>query len=136
MNRKIIIPAILIIVAVTLGARSWFTRSTAVEASGTLEARNVNVGSKVGGRVAKVLVAEGDRVQAGQVLVTFEDSELEARLLQARGSYEQAKANYEKMSHGSRSEDIAEAKATHNYQEHNADVYRADVERARADAVN
>jgi multidrug resistance efflux pump len=130
---------IVIVVAValaTLGMRSWFKRDNTLTASGTLEARDVNVGSKVGGRVSRVNVLEGDHVQPGQVILSFEDSELNARLLSARGKYEEAKANYEKMLHGSRPEDIAEARGTADYQQHFADTYRADIEKAKADLEN
>src|ERR1700686_2651889 len=40
--------------------------------SGTLEARTVNVGSLVGGRVSNTLIDEGVHVTAGQLLVTLE----------------------------------------------------------------
>jgi len=131
-------PIVIVLVAAlaTLGMRSWFTRDNTLTASGTLEARNVNVGSKVGGRVSQVNVLEGDHVQPGQIILTFEDSELNARLLSARGKYEEAKANYEKMLHGSRPEDIAEARGTAEYQQRFADTYRADIERAKADLAN
>ncbi|HWC18561.1 MAG TPA: efflux RND transporter periplasmic adaptor subunit [Terriglobales bacterium] len=130
-------PVIILVLALaTIGMKSWWKRDDSITASGTLEARNVNVGSKVGGRVAQVKVLEGDHVQAGQVILTFEDSELNARLLSARGKYEEAKANYQKMLHGSRPEDIVEARATAEYQAHMADTRRADVERAQADLAN
>jgi HlyD family secretion protein len=130
-------PAIIVVVVLaTIGTRSWWKRDDSITASGTLEARNVNVGSKVGGRVRQVNAIEGDRVQAGQVILAFEDSELNARLLSARGKYEEARANYQKMLHGSRPEDIAEARATADYQVHMADTRRADVERAQADLTN
>ncbi|MFI5105813.1 MAG: biotin/lipoyl-binding protein, partial [Terriglobales bacterium] len=48
----------------------WRSSSSAITASGTLEARNITVGSKVGGRVTKVLVREGDRVEPNQLLIT------------------------------------------------------------------
>jgi HlyD family secretion protein len=76
----------------------------ALEASGTIEARNIRVGSKVGGRIAGVMVREGDRVEPGQVLVTFEDDELEAALRQAQ-------ASLRKLESGNRPEEIAEARA-------------------------
>lgn len=46
---------------------------------GTVETQEVRLGSKVGGRVAEVTVAEGDIVREGQPLVSFEDPELLAR---------------------------------------------------------
>lgn len=136
MKRWAAIVIVLGIALTTLGMKSWFGRDNSLTASGTLEARNINVGSKVGGRVARINVLEGDHVQPGQVILTFEDSELSGRLLTAQGRFEEAKANYEKMQHGSRPEDIAEARGTAAYQQHFADTYRADVERAQADLTN
>src|SRR5215813_8163256 len=96
MKYKIFIPVVLVILAVSIAARSWFHRDSSLNASGTLEARNVSAGSKVGGRITQVLVAEGDHVQKDQLLVTFDETELYAALLQARGRYAQARANYAK----------------------------------------
>src|SRR5690349_415820 len=136
MKRWAAIIVVVVVVVATIGVRSFWKKDNTITASGTLEARNVNVGSKVGGRVSQVNVLEGDHVQAGQVILAFEDSELNARLLSARGRYEEAKANYEKMLRGNRPEDIAEARATAKSQEHMEDTHRADVERAQADLAN
>lgn len=94
MKRWAAVIVVLGIALATLGMKSWFGREDSLTASGTLEARNINVGSKVGGRVARVNVLEGDHIQPGQVLLTFEDSELNGRLVSAQGKYEEAKANY------------------------------------------
>ncbi len=107
MNRKLIL--ILLAAAVALAATGlyagWFRRDTALQGSGTVEARNIRVGSKIGGRIDRVLVREGDSVQLGQVLITFDDKELQASL-------EQSRANAEKSRRGYRPEEIAEARAT------------------------
>jgi multidrug resistance efflux pump len=138
MKRKVVlIPLILIAVALTLGMHSWFNHDDAsLTASGTLEARNINVGSKVGGRVTKVLANEGDRLEANQLLVVFDDAELSARVLQARGRLEQAQANLAKMLNGSRPEEIAEAQATSGASDGSLAQSRADLERAKADYEN
>src|SRR5882762_8530779 len=137
MKKKVFIPILIAVVLVSIGARTWWSRGKdSLAASGTLEARNISVGSKVGGRISKVLVAEGDHVQTGQVLVTFEDSELNARLLQAQGRYAQARAVYTKLLNGSRPEDIAEAKATGKASESEIFAARATVNRAESDLVN
>ena len=114
-----------------------------LKASGVLEARNINLGSKIGGRVTKVLVREGERVEAGQILLEFDGSEQAARVEQARGRLALAKANLEKMETGSRPEDIAEteAAARQNGQAPGFRVEelasaRADLQRARTDAAN
>lgn len=52
----------------------------------------VDVGSTVTGRVAQVLVREGDRVRAGQPLVRLESEESQAALAQAAASEQQAQA--------------------------------------------
>jgi multidrug resistance efflux pump len=81
------------------------------EWSGTVEARTISVGSRVGGRVQKVLVREGDRVAAGDPIVTLEPGDLEAQRLVAEGQLAEAEANQLKLQRGSRPEEIAEAKA-------------------------
>ena len=131
-------------VALPLSAYSWFHRGDPpLTASGTLEARNINVGSKEGGRVTKVLASEGDRLEANQLLVTFEDAELAARLLQSRGKLEQAQANLAKMLHGSRPEEIEEAQAagrlpdgSKGYRAEEIAQAQADLARAKADLAN
>jgi len=76
MNRKrivLILVAVLGIAAVAAYSSGWLRRDTALRSSGTVEARNIRVGSKVGGRIDQVLVREGDNVEPGQVLITFDD---------------------------------------------------------------
>src|SRR5438477_8696286 len=106
MNRKLIL--ILVGSAAVLAATGlyagWFHRDTSLQGSGTVEARNIRVGSKVGGRIDKLLVREGDTVAAGQVLMTFDDQEL-------RASLDQSRANAQKSKRGFRPEEIAEARA-------------------------
>lgn len=140
----IILLAVLAVSGAAYGAFALFhDRTTGIPASGTLEARNISVGSKVGGRVMKVLVREGDRVEANQLLLTFDDAELAAQRTQARGRVEQARAALLKLQHGSRPEEIAQARAAAATDER-APGYRlqeisqleADLERARADALN
>lgn len=137
MKAKFLIP-ILIIAAIALGvgARSWLQRDNSVTASGTLEARNITVGSKVGGRITQVLVAEGDTVKKDQLLVTFDEAELSAQLLQARGRFAQAQANVAKMEKGSRPEEISQAQATGASAQHAIEEAVSAAERARADAMN
>src|SRR5271168_4233955 len=100
---------ILIFVAVILGGTTvyatWFRRDSALQGSGTVEARNIRVGSKIGGRIDKILVREGDSVAAGQLLITFDDKELLASL-------DQSRANSEKAARGYRPEEIAEVRAS------------------------
>jgi multidrug resistance efflux pump len=92
------------------GYRIW-DRSRPYEWSGTVEARTISVGSRVGGRVKDVTAHEGDRVQAGATLVTLEPGDLDAQRLIAQGDLEVAQANLEKLKRGARPEELDEAKA-------------------------
>jgi len=78
----------------------------------------INVNSKVTGRVAWIGVEKGDKVKEGQVLVRLEDDEFRAQYEQARGATENARAYLEELEHGSRPEEIAQAR-------HNLDEARA-----------
>ncbi|MDR5709682.1 MAG: biotin/lipoyl-binding protein, partial [Armatimonadota bacterium] len=57
-----------------------------IEVSGTIEATQVDVASKVAGRIRRILVREGDEVRPGQVVAELEAEELEAQLAQARAN--------------------------------------------------
>ena len=140
MNRKhiLILLAVAAVVTATALYASWFHRDTALQGSGTVEARNIRVGSKIGGRIDKVLVREGDSVQPDQVLITFDDKELQASL-------EQSRANAEKARRGYRPEEIAEARANeaqakadyelkrNGYRQEDVAAAQADLDRAKAD---
>ena len=91
----------------------WLLRGPkALVYSGTVETREIEVGSKVGGRVTDVAVEEGQMVKASNPLVRFEADELKAQLAQSQASVEQAEADLAKMEHGNRPEEIAQAEAT------------------------
>ena len=142
MNRKriLILLVVAIALAVTVLYAGWFHRDTTLQGSGTVEARNIRVGSKVGGRIDKVLVREGDSVQPGQVLITFDDKELQAALEQSRASSEKAQRGY-------RPEEIAEARAAaaqakadyelkkNGYRQEDVAAAQADLDRAKADEI-
>ena len=79
--------------------------------SGTIEARTVNVGSLVGGRVVEVLVDEGDRVAAGQTLATLESDAIDRRIAEQRAAIAASKAALAGAEAGPRREEIAQAAA-------------------------
>jgi multidrug resistance efflux pump len=78
---------------------------------GVVEAQEVRLGSKVGGRVHEVHVLEGDRVEPGAPLVTLEVPELEAQQSQWRARLRSDIAALEKARNGPRREEIAAAAA-------------------------
>jgi multidrug resistance efflux pump len=95
------------------GSAFWLINrnSTALVISGTIEADDIHVGSKVGGRVLKVVAKEGQTVQGGETLVLLEPKEFDAALAEAQAALRQAEAKYALVSAGSRPEEIEQAEA-------------------------
>jgi len=61
------------------------------ETAGTVKAKTVSlVGSKVMGIITNVLVKEGDRVSAGQVLLTIDDRDLAPKVTVAESAYRES----------------------------------------------
>lgn len=100
--------ALLLVLSVVAGGGTyWWLRSgPAVPASivfgnGRLEADEIDIDTKFAGRIARVLVDEGDLVSAGQVVAVMDTRDLEASFKQyqaliaeARQTLDQAKANF------------------------------------------
>lgn len=63
------------------------------EANGRLEATEVQVATKYPGRLAEVLVAEGDSVEVGQLLARIDTRTLEAQRSQAQSEVLRAREN-------------------------------------------
>jgi HlyD family secretion protein len=79
--------------------------------AGTLEARTVNVGSLVGGRVLRVHVDEGRQVVPGQVLVTLETETIDRQIAEQDAVIANARAQLAKALAGPRDEEIRQAEA-------------------------
>src|SRR5436853_367695 len=110
--RRVVLPlAILIIIAAVTFVFLRERKPEEIVLSGTLEARTVNVGSLVGGRVARTLVDEGAHVVAGQSLVTLETETIDRQLAEQRAAIAAAAAQLAKGLAGPRSEEIAKAAA-------------------------
>ena len=62
-----------------------------VSGNGRIEAIEIDIASKLPGRLAEVLVAEGDRVEAGQVLARMDTSALRAQRSEAAARAQQAR---------------------------------------------
>ena len=111
-KRSLLLGAAAVLVA---GGAFWALRSRGGEKplvlSGSIEARDVEVGSLLGGRVATVPVAEGARVSRGQPLVVFETDLIDLQLRQQQARVAEARANLAKTRRGPRVEDVARSRA-------------------------
>jgi HlyD family secretion protein len=79
--------------------------------SGIVEADDIHVGSKIGGRVLKVVARRGQTVKAGEVLVLLEPRDLDASLAEAQAAMRQAQAKLALLTAGYREEEIEQAEA-------------------------
>lgn len=79
--------------------------------SGFIEADEVRVGSRIGGRVQAVHVEEGQRVEQGELLVELEPFDLLEREKQAAQALAAAAAEFQRLSNGLRPEEIAQLRA-------------------------
>lgn len=78
---------------------------------GNVEIREVQLGFRVGGRIAKLHVDEGDRVQPGQLLAELDTRPLDDRLAGAAARLEAASATAARDANGSRPQEVGEARA-------------------------
>lgn len=113
MRRRVIAIAVAVLLLV---AALWIffairARRADRDYSGTIETREIQIGSKVGGRVTGVFVEEGQTVKAGTVLVRFECDQLKAQRAEAAATVTEAQANLDRTLRGNRPEEIAQAKA-------------------------
>lgn len=102
---------LLIIAVAGYSLRDVFGNRSELVVSGIVEADDIHVGSKVGGRVLKIAVKEGQAVKAGEPLVVLEARELGAALNEAQASLRQASAKLAMMNAGYRKEEIDQAEA-------------------------
>jgi HlyD family secretion protein len=80
-----------------------------VRLNGRLEAPTVDLAPKVAGRVLEVKVREGDRVKAGDLLVTLDLGETGISVERDRRALESSQARYEDLQAGSREAEIKAA---------------------------
>lgn len=141
MNRRrifFIVGGVALLVLVLTIYYAWQAHAARNTYSGTIETREIQIGSKVGGRVLEVPFEEGAQVKAGALLVRFECDDLKAQHAQALAAVEQAKANYERMLRGNRPEEIAQAEQNAAnllaaYQEAKAGPRKQEIAQAQAD---
>ena len=87
---------LVIIAASAAGAYTWWQEQknalpdSIATGNGRIEAEDVHVATKYPGRVADVLVDEGDMVAAGQILARMDTAELEASLAKAKADIARA----------------------------------------------
>ena len=123
-KRKVVVGllAAFLLIGAVGGGYYWYYTSKYVSTddariSGTI----VSISSKVSGKVSQLMVAEGDTVKAGQVLVRIDPQDIMAQKAQAEASLAVAKANHEQLVNGSRPQEIQQARAAADQAKANLD---------------
>lgn len=87
----------------------WYPEPARV--SGFIEADEIRLGSRVGGRVANVHVTEGQTVEAGEALIELEPFDLLERQAELEFTLAAREADYKRLTNGFRTEEKAQAKS-------------------------
>jgi multidrug resistance efflux pump len=131
MKRRRIIPIIIVaLVALVAGVAGFYfytnpaawqatltrlelaePQASGLTASGFIEAEEIDIAPELGGRVAQLLVEEGDDVEGGDLLVRIDGTLLEAQIELARADVEIARAELAQVEAGARPEQIRQAEA-------------------------
>ena len=111
MKKKLILAFLLLLVgAAFFWGFKQYNGEKPLQLSGSIEARDVEVGSLVGGRVLQVHVDEGDRVKKGDPIVTLDASLLDFQIKEQESLVQQAQANLLGVRKGPRTEELQRAK--------------------------
>lgn len=117
MYKKLVV-IIILLISFGIVVTGMYTKSESTKVElllfGTIEAQEVQIGSKIGGRVIEVLAQEGQIVKKGTPLVRFDNDTLLAEKKQLQAKIDQAEAYLKKLENGYRTEEIAQAQATVN----------------------
>jgi HlyD family secretion protein len=105
-----------------------------IAGNGTIEATEVELGSRISGRLLTVGPREGEAVTRGQEVAALEATELEAQVVQARGNLGAAVAAFAEAAAGTRAEEIRRLKAQLQAARDAHDQARARLDLVRAGA--
>jgi multidrug resistance efflux pump len=108
-------------IVIGLGSMALYRRpvaenniNVALKQSDNASINNLTLAFPVGGVIKNVYIKSGDEVKAGEVLASLDQQSARGALNQAEGTYESAKANYQKIINGATSSAIDVAKTAVN----------------------
>ncbi|OKP04553.1 HlyD family secretion protein [Xenorhabdus eapokensis] len=110
MKKRTLFTILLIIFLIAM-AVLFRSHSQELLLQGEVDAPEVIIASKAMGRVVKVHIGRGERVKAGQLMVSLDSPELAAKVAAAQAVRDQAKAKLELSLHGTREENIRNLEA-------------------------
>lgn len=78
---------------------------------GNVDIRQVDLGFRISGRIKEMRFEEGDVVKPGDIVSVLDKAPYEADLAAAKAELAQAEANFTKLKHGNRPQEIEESRA-------------------------
>ncbi|MEE3452597.1 efflux RND transporter periplasmic adaptor subunit [Dialister sp.] len=140
-NKKLVI--ILLIVLVILGAGFYMVREKSAERlaaseltlKGNVDLREVSLAFRNSDRISEMFVEEGDRVTKGQVLAKLETEDQLHQIAVTKANIGAQQAQVDKLHNGTRTEDLAQARAKLDEARAEKDFLTADYRR-KLDAYN
>jgi HlyD family secretion protein len=119
---------VLVVLAGVFGCRKSDDDGT-IRASGHIEATEIRLAAKVGGRLLEAPLEEGDTITAGDLVARFETIDAEHQLAQARANVEASDAQLRLLLAGSRAEDLRRAEDQMAQAQAELDAARRDLDR-------
>lgn len=106
--------ALLVLALLVASGYAWYRGQDADDGPlvlyGNVDVREVSLGFRQSGRVARLPVEEGDRVSAGQLLAELDDEPFQHAVAAARAQVAQAEAALARLEAGSRAQEIEQAR--------------------------
>ena len=134
----VIVLAVLVALAIGFGLGHWWGNSkkdqNRLVLFGNVDLRQVELAFNDSERIAEVLVQEGDKVTRGQILARLDTSRLKPQTAAAAAETDAQQAVVERLHHGSRPEETAQAQA--NVASAKADLVNAELQWKRLTALS
>ncbi|MDN3546646.1 MAG: HlyD family secretion protein [Roseateles asaccharophilus] len=129
--KKALIPAAVLLLAALGVYALWNAGHGPAQAplQGMMEAQETDIAPKLTGRIAEVVVQEGQTIAAGALLLRIDSPEVQAKLAQASNAEAAASAVALKARNGARPQEIRIAQASYERARAGADLARKSFER-------
>ena len=102
----------LAVILAVIGCVYAFMQANTMLLQGEVDVKTVDLASKITGRIEKLNCKKGDRVKKGDVLITLDAPEINAKAAQVDATVQLALAQQEKVNNGARNEQISMAKSS------------------------
>lgn len=125
----LVIIGVLALIAYGLLQSKQASTPQVVTFQGQMQMQQTSIAAKVPGRIATILVTEGDSISQGQALIEMDSPEINAKIAQARAGKQMAQSQLDKAESGARPQEIAQAKAAWQAHKAASDLASATYER-------